>query len=174
MAGKPPKAPTKRKGGSNRPAVRPAVRIIGAKQLREIERMLLDGLSTYAIAERLGVARETIDGHVERHIRPWWRQQAARSSDQLKAEVQRVKEENWKRYRKSPIVGLADVRWAVEQEAKLGGFYAAEKHEVSGAGEFRAAGQSPQEAAAAFLRKLVGMAVVLKTEARDGSVSGNS
>lgn len=166
------KAVRKRGAVGQRPDGRPKIRIIGPKQLEIIERMYLEGHATYVIAQKFGVCRETIDEHIERHIRPRWKAQLEKTEDQHRAEVQAVKTENWKRYRNAKKEGLADVRWALEQEAKLAGYYAPEKHELAGPGEFRAAGQTPEEAAAVVLSKLVELAMKLKArEEAEGGVA---
>ena len=151
-----PKSP--KAGCSNRPPGRPKVRVVGPRQLQMIERMYLEGNSTYVIGEKLGVTHDTIQHHIDLHLRPRWEAQFKKTEEQHRAEIQVIKQEAWARYHRSKKEGLADVKWALEQEAKLGGLYAPEKHEVGEPGEFRAAGQTPEEAAAGILEKLIAMA----------------
>lgn len=146
------KKPTR--GHTGKPRGRPRVRIIGPAELEEIAHLYLRGQSTYAIAEKFGVSRENIQNHIDRHLRPLWKERANKTVDDLRAEIQEIKEENWLRYQESKAESLADARWALEQEAKLGGHYAPEKHQHDVGGAFRAAGVTPEDALYGFLAKV--------------------
>jgi len=80
---------------------RPKQPVITPEKLREIEELYLRGETGPAIAERLGVHHNTIYGHLDRTIRPAWRELQNRSVEEQIEKIRHLRRTAWRRFDES-------------------------------------------------------------------------
>jgi AraC-like DNA-binding protein len=136
------KADTNRKPGRPKTLERP----IGPAEQDRIASLYLRHYPLTAIAEELGVSEHTVRHHLQKHVRPAWREQMAADLGADLAKTREIERAAWERHREtSDPADLAMAKWAVEHRAKVFGHYAAAKMSVQQGPAIRVCGQSPDQ-----------------------------
>jgi hypothetical protein len=113
-----------------------------AKDLLLVESLALSGVPQYAIAEQIGVSRQTILRDLKT-LEKRWKDSAVRDLDAAKgkelAKLDNMEAEAWRSFRRSRAGGaagdsrfLGDVQWCIDRRCKLLGIDAPVKQELSG------------------------------------------
>ena len=80
---------------------RPKQPVITPEKLREIEELYLRGETGPAIAKKFGVHHNTIYGHLERTIRPAWRELQNRSVEEQLEKIRHLRRTAWRKFDES-------------------------------------------------------------------------
>ena len=149
----PKRKPGRPKGGEE---------VFSPAKLQELGRLYLQGTTLEVLADTFGCSIKTVWTHLQRHIKPAWKESVIADLDTDLAKTAVVEAEAWRRYLEDDSKqDLSDVRWAIEHRAKIFGFYAAKKHEHKQEGA-RVAGLTPHEYAQRLLGRIMDKAEELK------------
>ncbi len=131
-------------------------KVVTPEVLETIAKGFLCGKTLREIGREVGINHNTVDYHLEKTIRPVWREHIRDDLKEDLAKVALIEREAWKRYRVSQNLKDLDlVTWAIEHRAKIAGHYAPAKLEVGRKSEVRVAGKTPAEFNEETLRMIV-------------------
>ena len=160
-------APTLKK--RNKQAPEKAKRVVGPEELIAIETGVLEGKTLRQIGAELGIAHTTLFGHLQRTIRPAWREKTGSSIEELLARLRACYRHAWKKLTMAvwdKEVGRPDITkpgssaWlaqavdCLKEEAKLLGHYKPTTVHVD-EDEFRMAGMTNEELDAKMMKRLM-------------------
>ena len=129
----------KRKPGRPRASQRP----IGPAEQQRIASLYLRGCPATKIALELGVTERTVRHHLERNIRPIWRESPYCDLEEDLRKVAFIEQAAWGLFRQTRDVRhLQNVRWAIVYRAKVFGYYASSRRKGVSHGEVRIAGRT--------------------------------
>lgn len=135
-----PKKKAKRKPGRpprGEEAVTPEV-------LEIIAQLFLRGVGVRAIGRKVGVDVGTVIHHLEKKLKPIWREAMVIEAEVELAKVAKLEIKAWAHFEETgDLAALQNVRWAMEYRAKVGSLYADQRLTLTHAGEIRLAGKSP-------------------------------
>lgn len=113
-----------------------------------VERLWLEGKTYRAIAAAVKLSKSTVATEIQQFRADWAAERTLELVDDLER-IAAVEREAWRRYRADgKPEHIADVRWAIEQRAKLAGHYAPTKLTLRHQGEVRVAGRTIDQYAA--------------------------
>jgi len=154
---KPDKPRRKRSGG--RP--KKGERIIGPAELEEINRQWLRRVPLRTIADGLGVAKQTIHEHINRHLKPRWEKELRADLARDMAECEQIAAAAWASFASTgEVKDLELAKWCLEHKAKIAGHFSSTVIRHEGETEVRVAGMSPAEFGAETL-------LMIKTRAKE-------
>ncbi len=132
----------KRKPGRPRASQRP----IGPAEQQQIASLYLRGWPATKIAVGLGVTERTVRHHLERNIRPIWRESPHADLEEDLRKVARIEEAARVTFRQTRDPRhLRHVKWAIEYRAKVFGHYASSRRKRGSHGEVRIGGRTPEQ-----------------------------
>jgi hypothetical protein len=130
-------------------------RVITPNTLREIGKMWCENQAICDIADHFGVSTGTISYHLSRTLRPAWRSDLVSDVEDVLERIRHLAEEAYIKWRADGDAEcLRTLRWAIEQVAKIRGFYSPERIDHTADGGYRVAGRGREELAEAMLQRL--------------------